>query len=217
MPPALNSEQLRKFTRTVATGEFLFHQNDLGNTMFVIIEGEIELVEHRRNEEFVVGIMGVGQILGEKAFLTEVPYHRTFSARAKVNCSLLEFERKHIKIVETIIPNFALRILQIAAQRLDRANKIIKLLHYWNPIERLARGILFFNDESGKQTTAGYEITITPDDLVQLTNVNRDTINMVLEELTRAQIIRTSKNGMLLTDPDKLLQFVPDLSQKIAA
>jgi CRP-like cAMP-binding protein len=216
-PADVNKEQLKKFARTLSTGEFLFRQDDLGNTLFIIVHGEIELIEHRAGHDYVVGVMGPGQVLGEKAFLTEIPYNRAFSARCKGEASLLEFERKHLPIVETIIPDFAMRILQIAAQRLDRANKVIHILHSFDPIERLVNGLLLLNKESGKQTSEGWQIPTTSVELEQLTNVDSVTIAFFLKELEKKQVIIPSNRGLLITDLNKLTQMMPDLKEILAA
>ena len=58
----LNEELIKKFVRTISTGEILFKQNDLGNTMFIIVGGEIELLDNHGEKEknYVVGTLGIG-------------------------------------------------------------------------------------------------------------------------------------------------------------
>lgn len=216
-PLAEHKEQLKKFARNFSAADYLFRQGEMGNTLFVIVHGHVELIEHRSGAEYIVGVMGPGQVLGEKAFLTDVPYPRAFSARCKSETSLLEFERKHLAIVETIIPDFAMRILQIAAQRLDRANKIIHILHSFNPIERLVNGIILIHGESGKQTSEGSEVAVTVENLAQLTNVDTDQIKAFLKELEKRQILVPSNRGLVLTDSNKLTQMISEMKEQLAA
>jgi CRP-like cAMP-binding protein len=211
--PTLNEEQIKKFARALSPGDFLFRQNDMGNTMFVIVSGHMEIVEHRGDAEFVVGVLAAGQLIGEKAFLTDAPYRRTYSARAKSDVNLLEFERKHVKIVESIIPNFALRILQIAASRLDRANKIIDVLRRNTVAEKLVYALLFYKEEGGKHVSEGYELEISLDDIVQLTNLDRDVIKMFLDTLIRKKVLRATAKGFVLADEQVLLQVIPELKE----
>lgn len=213
----LNEDQLKKFIRQFSNHEYVFHQNDMGNTMFVIIAGSIELLDNRNGQEFVVGTLTPGQVLGEKAMLTESPYKRTYSARTKDDTSLLEFTNKHLKIVEAIIPDFASRILQIAAKRLDRANRIISILRPLDPFARLIAAIEFLADEGGKKVAEGVEVPMGVADIEQLCSIDPQIIASSLEAFVDAKILRKTKNGYLLTDKHALSQYLPDLKERIAA
>jgi len=213
----LNPEQIKKNARLFAPAEYLFRQGDLGNTMFIIVGGLIELVEEREGKSTVVGTFGPGQLLGEKAFLTDVPYRRTFSARAKQQTSTLEFDRKDLKLVETLIPDFATRILQVAASRLDRSNRIIHILRPFDPTERFARVLIFQRDEAGTKGPEGIEFSLETDDFFQLANLDKETTEYCLQSVLKMNILKKSKNGYVLVDENALLQYLPELKERNAA
>lgn len=213
----LNPEQLKKYVRHVSAGEMLFQQNDLGNTMFVIVSGTLTLLETRGEAQFVVGSLAIGQVLGEKALLTESPYRRTYSARAEENSTLLEFDNKHLKLIEAIVPNFTSRILSIAAKRLDRANSIISLLRSLDPVERVVNTLLFLAEDAPKAGTGGLEIEATPEDINQVCHVPMPIIQDCLKLLYSAKILHATKKGILITDVNALRQYFPELKERVAA
>lgn len=213
----LKPEQLKKFVRQLSAGETLFEQGDLGNTMYIIVSGSFSLLEKRDGAFFVVGTLSVGQVLGEKALLTESPYRRTYTARAEEPATLLEFDNKNLKTVENIIPNFTSRILQIAAKRLDRANKMITILRSMDPIDRVVNAILFICEESGKQTPDGVVVTLTATDINQVCHVDKTIIGECLELMKTAKVIHVQKDTAVIPDLNALKQYYPELKDRVAA
>lgn len=213
----LKPEQLKKYIRQLSPGETLFEQGDMGNTMYIIVSGTFSLLEKRDESYFVVGSLSVGQVLGEKAMLTEAPYRRTYTARAEDACTLLEFDNKNLKMVEQIIPNFTSRILQIAAKRLDRANRLITLLRSMDPIDRVVSAILFLCEESGKQTPDGVVLALNVSDINQVCHVDKVVIAECLELMKTAKIIVVQKDTVVIPDLNALRQYYPELKDRVAA
>lgn len=214
---SLNQEQLKKYVRVLTAGEILFEQDDLGNTMFIIVSGSVSVLEKRNEAQFLVGNLAAGQVLGEKAMLTESPYRRSYTVRAETNVTLLEFDNRNLKLVENIIPNFASRILQIAAKRLDRTNKLITILRSLDPIDRVVNTVHFLAQEEGKQTSEGIELSLTVEDVFQVCNVDKQVIHDCLELMKSAKIIQYVKDVAVITDLNALKQYYPELKDRVAA
>ncbi len=60
-------------TRDFAAGETLFAQDDVGDCIFFIINGLVEVCKNTDGEKEVVALMSSGDILGEMAVLTDAP------------------------------------------------------------------------------------------------------------------------------------------------
>ncbi len=213
----LNEEQIKKCARIFSREEYLFHQGDLGNTMFIIVGGQVELIEEREGKSTAVGLFSPGEILGEKAFLTDTPYRRTYSAKAKIDTSVLEFDRKNLKLVESLIPDFATRILQVAAQRLDRANRIISILRPFDAAERFVLSVLFLRDDSGAQGAEGVEFTMTAEELYQVGNLDAETAEFCISAVLKMNILKKTKKGFVVADENALRQYSAELKDRIAA
>ena len=96
---------------TLAPGQVLFKRGDAGDEMYLVVEGEIEIVELGKS-------MGPGQVLGEVALL--VPSHkRTATARAKTQVALARMTRRDMELTALQNPAFGFELLKLVARRLS--------------------------------------------------------------------------------------------------
>ena len=102
--------------RTVEAGEVIFRAFDMGAEMFVILEGEVDLLIG----ETVVETLGAGEPFGEMALIDQAP--RVATAIAKTECKLAVIpERRFLFMIQTA-PQFALQIMKVMADRLRKMN-----------------------------------------------------------------------------------------------
>jgi CRP-like cAMP-binding protein len=67
--------------RECADGEVIFNEGDSGDFAFMVLSGEVEILKHvGRSEPKVIATLGIGDIAGELAIISELP--RTAGARA---------------------------------------------------------------------------------------------------------------------------------------
>ena len=66
-----------------SAGDLIFSQGDLGTEMFIIVEGEVEIIKHINDESHVLSHLEKGDFFGEMALLENVP--RTADAIAKTD------------------------------------------------------------------------------------------------------------------------------------
>ena len=106
----------------VKKGETLFRQGDDGDSMFILLSGEIEI-----NVEGIgtVHVMKAGEILGEIGLVKKVP--RTASAVIKEDCVLLQLYSETLHEVVKKQPRIGYIIMRnvarILADRLSQSNK----------------------------------------------------------------------------------------------
>lgn len=101
-------------TLAIPAGQAIFNEGDGGNAMYVVVEGEVDLLVKGR----LVEHLGPGGVLGEMALLDNVP--RSASAIAKTACRLVEINEKRFKFLVQQTPNFALQMMRVIADRLRR-------------------------------------------------------------------------------------------------
>lgn len=65
-------------------GEILFRMGDRADCAYVIISGEVEIMAETDSGEFVAGILGKNELVGEMAILTNSPRSATIRARGGV-------------------------------------------------------------------------------------------------------------------------------------
>ena len=97
-------------------GEVIFHQGDIGNTMFVIQDGEVEAVAEFNGEEYRLRSMGPNEFFGEMAlFEKEV---RTATIRAIRPTRVLTIDKKNFLGGIHEDPSLACRIVETMSHRI---------------------------------------------------------------------------------------------------
>jgi len=97
-------------------GEVIFHQGDVGNTMFVIQDGEVEAVAEFNGEEYRLRSMGPNEFFGEMAlFEKEV---RTATIRAIRPTRVLTVDKKNFLGGIHEDPSLAFRIVETMSHRI---------------------------------------------------------------------------------------------------
>ena len=114
------AELFRKETDTVqlAQGDFLFREGEKGEKMYVLLEGEMEILLG----DFVLETVGPGALIGEMALIDDSP--RTASVVAKTPCRLAEIDRRRFHFLVQQTPHFATHVMKTLADRLRHMNAV---------------------------------------------------------------------------------------------
>ncbi len=97
-------------------GQTIFREGDAGDQMFVVKEGEVDIVVQGR----VVETIGQGGIFGEMALIDHQP--RSGSAVTRVDSQLVRVDERRFQSLVERTPFFALEVMRIMAHRLRRMN-----------------------------------------------------------------------------------------------
>ncbi len=111
-------------------GEFFFRENDKAQSMFVLEQGEAEVLKLWETQQYLLGRLHQGDCFGEMALMDLFP--RSASVRATQACTAIELSTTtFFQIYEKDLEQFALiqmnigrevsRRLRIADERLFRA------------------------------------------------------------------------------------------------
>ncbi|MFZ4621051.1 MAG: DUF1003 domain-containing protein [Bacteroidota bacterium] len=114
--------------KTVKAGEVLFRKGEPGSSMFVIEDGEIEIllpVDPPVNE-VRLSILKEGEFFGELSLFADTP--RTATARALVETKLVEMQRGDFITFMMERPSIAVSMLGEMAKRLQMTNELISSL-----------------------------------------------------------------------------------------
>ncbi|MGZ4712406.1 MAG: Crp/Fnr family transcriptional regulator [Acidimicrobiia bacterium] len=98
-------------------GDALFRAGDPGDTMFAVIEGEVDLVVDDRRLDTV----GPGGIVGEMALVDAAP--RSATAVARTPARVAKVTKREFTFLVQEHPTFALQVMAVLAERLRRANQ----------------------------------------------------------------------------------------------
>lgn len=102
--------------RLYQAGETIFEVGTVGQVMYGVIEGEVEMVVNGK----VFETIQAGDIFGEGA-LVQTPPLRASTAIAKTNCKLAAVNQSHFKFLVQETPLFALEVIRSMSTRLRGA------------------------------------------------------------------------------------------------
>jgi CRP/FNR family transcriptional regulator, cyclic AMP receptor protein len=99
-----------------APNEVIFKEGDPGNVMYIVVEGELDIIMHGKFIETV----GVGGVVGELSLLDAQPRAATVTARTDALVAPIDNKRFELLIQNS--PEFAIQVMQVLAFRLRQWN-----------------------------------------------------------------------------------------------
>jgi NADH:ubiquinone reductase (H+-translocating) len=101
-------------------GEFVFHQGDLGDSLYIILEGEAEIVvesdENGKHEEKVVATLKEGEYFGEMALMNQRT--RSATVRCKSAMNLLALRQGDFRALVANLPELREGFEEVMNQRI---------------------------------------------------------------------------------------------------
>ncbi len=110
--PGVSGVRVADDFEAYAAGQPIFTAGQPGDTMYVVKEGEVEVVINGK----VIDTVGPGGILGEMALIDKRP--RSATAIAKTDCKLVSVNEQRFQRLVQQTPHFALQVMKVMAQRL---------------------------------------------------------------------------------------------------
>jgi CRP-like cAMP-binding protein len=98
--------------QSYSQGQHIFEEGDSGKVMFLVKEGEVEILKKGR----VIDTVGPGGIFGEMALIDISP--RSATAAAKTNCQLVPVDEFRFLFLVQHAPYFSLQVMRVMAERI---------------------------------------------------------------------------------------------------
>ena len=103
-------------TMGFGAGKSVCQAGEPGETMYVIMEGEVEILDGSD----VLETAGPGSIVGELALIDDEP--RSATVVAKSDSRVVPVDRRRFQYMVQETPNFALAVMKVLADRLRKKN-----------------------------------------------------------------------------------------------
>ena len=102
----------------IRSGEVLLKEGDVGEEMYVLIEGTAK-IEYRG---MFFAEIGPGDFVGELAVIDGSP--RLATTTAVTDCRFVAINRPRFEFLVAETPNFALEVMRVLAQRIRRTDEL---------------------------------------------------------------------------------------------
>ena len=190
---------------TIAKGDVLFHEGQLGDRMYIITGGKVKLGHTAPDgRESILAVLGPGELLGELSLFDPGP--RTATAVALTGLTALGLGHGALRPWLTGRPEVAESLLQALAQRLRRTNDALADLVFSDVPGRVAKALLELGDKFGQQMPDGVHVThdMTQEELAQLVGASRETVNKALADFATRGWIKLESRSVVLIDTERL-------------
>ena len=182
--------------RTFKRGEVVFHQDDPGDSLHLVVKGRFAISRRTAiGEEALLAIRGPGEAFGELALVSDQNRSATVSAldAAETLCvHRIDFDR-----LRNEHPSVDRMLVSLLAKQLHRMNQLLSEAFYESAKRRVLRRLLELDDAGGP----GEEIRITQEQLGALAGASRSTVAAVLAAEQRRGAIEIRRGATVVHDP----------------
>ena len=107
-------------------GDIIIRQGDIGDCMYVIQEGEVEIIVEQGDREVQLAVRGKGELFGEMAIFEKE--RRSATVRAVGTVRLLTVDEKNLIRRVHEDPSLAYRMVEMMAHRIrELSNEVARL------------------------------------------------------------------------------------------
>jgi CRP-like cAMP-binding protein len=169
--------------KQVAKDTTIFHAGDPADAVYVVASGRVKVVVTSSDgKEFILTVLGPGQVFGEMALLESTT--RSASVITLSAVELLAINRSDFQRLLDSNPRISQRLMAILSRRLRRANAKMESLAYMDVAGRLARYLLDLARDHGQRLGNGWVVVRRPthSDIAHSIGTSRETVSRLINE-----------------------------------
>jgi CRP-like cAMP-binding protein len=194
--------------RVFARDELLFMQGQPVRNLVLIQAGSVKLTQlSPHGNEVILWMNGQGDAVGVHA---DVPAcSHTCSARAMEHCRALTWEYARLQMLVAEFPQIRRNISQILANRLNELEERFREVATEKVAKRLALALLRLVKQVGKQQPEGVQVSLSREELAQMTGTTLFTISRILSKWGEEGFVIPRRESVVVRD-SKRLELVGD-------
>src|SRR2546425_8762513 len=185
-------------TKQYRRGETIFRKDDPGTHLYVILDGAVKIaLPGEFGQEALVAIMRTGDHFGELALFDGSPRSASATAMEDTRSALLARD-DFLSFLETH-PASVRVVLDALAKTIRRLSDRVEDLIFLDVPSRVAKYLLDLGQADGDRKL---ELTLTQDELAAFIGASRVSVNRVLGDLERREIIEIRRRHIVVKDPE---------------
>jgi len=189
------------FEKAYAPGEAVFSEGDPGKGLFIVLDGEIEVVRDAGQGPQRIVTFSPGTAFGELALIDDRP--RSAHVIAMEDSHLLVLRREDFRKRVDSSPAVAWSLLTELSRRLRRADEKIGGLVLLDVPGRIARLLLDLAEEAGSDTI---DKPLTHQTIAQMIGASRETVSRAMKDFQDANWVTVERRRITLADRTALEQ-----------
>ena len=193
-------------------GEYLFHQGEDSETMYVLLAGQIKLTQITGSgHQIIVDYFGPGAAVGIIIGLSSIPY--PLSAEVVEDCEAVSWQREDLRQLMLRFPQLALNGLDMLAIRFQVLQERFQEIATQRVEQRIARMLLRLTQQFGKKTAEGIliDMPLARQDLAQMTGTNVYQVSRIVSKWEHDGLIKTGRKRFVLLQAHGMVAIAEDL------
>lgn len=197
----------RSRQRRYAHGSVIFHKDDPGSLLYVIVQGSVKIsMPSIDGKDLVLNILAAGESFGEMALFDEEP--RVASAEAVEDTVALTMQRADFLALIERYPALAMRVIGLLTRRLRSADSLAQDACLLDLPGRLARRLLELAETYGegdlRKGPVVLTLRLTQTELAALVGATRVATNRTLQRMQSLGMLSWEAQRITLRKPADL-------------
>lgn len=197
-------------------GTIIFYEGDLGEEMYIIKSGRVEIVREMGDSQLSLAELGQSEFFGEMSLFGEPK--RAATARAIENTELLVITKQMLNAQFRRVPEWLVTMIKTIAQRILSTNRGVKANFPVSMEYSILRAIQLMEVEFGTPKEKGVELNLqlVREEICNVLGIEYVDIDGWLKKINFANLVKvlSSKNLLFVPDSDRLSKFIVYLDYK---
>ncbi|BCU82746.1 anaerobic regulatory protein [Polycladomyces abyssicola] len=206
----LTDEDLEKIVRIAVLRHYrknstIFVEGQPFSTVYFIQSGIVKVTKVEKNgNEQVICLLRQGDMFPHVGFFGDSPYPGT--AVTVTDCQLLAISMDDFDRLLDSNPLIAKSVMKMMDQRLLYLQRRLQDVISGDVHQKVVVTLLRLAEEYGTQREDGVFVSIplTHQDFANMLGMSRESVNRVLNQLKKDQLLDINRKGILIYDPDAL-------------
>ncbi len=182
-------KNLMKKTQHIPQGEYLFREGEVGQVMYVILEGEVEIRKKTgKASTKTLVVLKKGDFFGEMAIVERKP--RTASAITRTPCKLVVLDTEAFYSMVENSSDFAVKMMKTLSSRLRKADHLIEYLLGSNDEKQIVMGLALYVKSHPETDTGAGEHKISLREFLRWSSQNLGYPDNLVQEAIKRLIAR---------------------------
>jgi len=214
----LSTEALEEVAATatekkVRAGSTLFREGEPASALYMMLEGRVKLTQVAADgHEVILRFVGPGDAVAALALFGDATYPVT--AGAVSDSVLVAWHRDILQGLFQRHPPLAVNAMRLLSERLREVQERFRELATERVAQRIARALLRLVRQVGRRVEGGVliDLTLSRQDLAELTGTTLYTVSRVLSEWEGQGILESGRAKVVVKRPHALVAIAEDLA-----
>lgn len=201
---------INQYGKKYAPGDYIFKEGDVGEVMFIINKGKVNITKKTDEGEKVLVTLAAGDFFGEMAIIDKAPRSASAIAAEDTVCIVLDEElfeqqmQRNAKIVKKILKNMSARLRAMNDQLQNLTTKDFNM--------RVVNTLLLHVHKNGDNSALAIS------GLIQQTGMeeHRDKLNEIIQAMDKARVITMSGDSIIVSGSANIEKYKQYLEMKKA-